>query len=479
MNYRIVGKTTATVMLIEAVCLIIMMSVSLIYRENPLPFLYTIIILALLGGILYLITRSANVYSSRGGFVSVMFSWIVLAAFGALPFYFNGGFGNYINCLFEATSGFTTTGATILTEISILPRGILMWRSFTHFIGGMGILVLSSAILPASGNRAHYLMQAEVPGPTSDKLVPSLAKSSKILYTIYCALTASMCVALLIAGLPLYDSLCVAFSTAGTGGFSVLNNSIAGYNSVAVNLITSVFMLMFSINFTVYFLILTGKIKRALKSEELRFFLGLVAVSTLIIGANIYSKYGNVFECFVNSFFVVSSTISTTGFTIVDYNLWPAISHSLIVIIMFCGACAGSTGGGIKSSRIVMTFKSIVREIKQIIHPNSVNIIRLDGKAVSNDVIKSVLRFVCAFFAITFFGTFLVSVDNFDFTTNFTAILSCMSNVGPGLGAVGPASNFAGFSGFSKVVMTLCMLIGRLEIFPILIFFSPSAWKKV
>ncbi|MBR7081419.1 MAG: TrkH family potassium uptake protein [Oscillospiraceae bacterium] len=479
MNYRIVGKTTATVMLLEAVCLIVMAFVSLLYRENALPFLYTVAILCVLGGGLYLLTKKANVYSSRVGFVSVMLSWLVLAAFGALPFYFNGGFGNYINCIFEATSGFTTTGATILDEIASLPRGILMWRSFTHFIGGMGILVLTSAILPSSGNRAHYLMQAEVPGPTSDKLVPSLAKSSKILYAIYCSLTIIMCAVLMIAGLPLYDALCVSFSTAGTGGFAVLNDSIAGYGSVAVKLITSVFMLLFSINFTVYFLVITGKLKRALKSEELRFFLALVAVVTVIIGINIYSIYGNAFDCFVNSFFVVSSTISTTGFTIVDYNFWPALSQSLIVIIMFCGACAGSTGGGIKSSRIVMLLKSIVREIKQIVHPKSVNIIRLDGKAVGDDVITSALRFVCAFFAITLVGTLLISVDNYDFTTNFTAVLSCMSNVGPGLGAVGPICNFAGFSGFSKLVMTLCMLIGRLEIFPILIFFSPSAWKKV
>lgn len=478
MNFKMIGKITGSAMIIEAVCLILMMFVSLIYREDASPFLYTIAILVVLGGLLSFATRKSNAFSSRGGFASTVLIWLAFTAFGALPFWFCGQFESYTDCFFEAMSGFTTTGASILTDIEALPKGILMWRSFTHFIGGMGILVLTAAILPSSGSRAHYLMQAEVPGPTADKLVPSLAKSSKILYSMYVILTIIECICLLIAGLPLYDSINISFSTAGTGGFCVLNNSIAGYENEAVEVITSIFMLLFSINFSIYFLLLTGKFKQAFKSSELKVFLGMVAASVFLICLNVNHMFDTVWDTFRNALFIVASTISTTGFCLPDYALWPSFAQTIIIIIMLCGACAGSTGGGIKTSRVIILYRSIEREIKQIIHPHSVNIIRVDGKAVDKATVHSVLRFVGAYFVISFIATLLVSLDNFDFSTNFSAIISCMSNVGPGFSAVGPTQNYSIFSDLSKWVCSACMLIGRLEIFPILIFFTPSTWKR-
>lgn len=478
MSFKMIGKITGSAMLIEAACLVLMTLVSLIYREDPTPFLYTIAILVILGGLLTFLTRKSDYFSSRSGFASVVIIWLAFAAFGALPFYFCGQFESYTDCFFEAMSGFTTTGASILSDIEALPKGILMWRSFTHFVGGMGILVLTAAILPSSGIRAHHLMHAEVPGPTADKLVPSLAKSSKILYSMYVVLTVVECICLLIAGLPLYDSINISFSTAGTGGFCVLNNSIAGYQNEAVEVITSIFMLLFSLNFSVYFLILTGKFRQAFKSSEIKVFLGIVTIAVILMTLNVNHLFDSVWDSFRNSLFVVSSTISTTGFCLPDYALWPSFAQTIIIIIMVCGACAGSTGGGIKTSRVIILSKSIGREIKQIIHPHSVNIIRVDGKAVDKATVHSVLRFVGAYFVISFIATLLISLDNFDFSTNFSAIISCMSNVGPGFNAVGPTRNFALFSDFSKWILSACMLIGRLEIFPILIFLTPSTWKR-
>ena len=479
MSFKTVLRTTGAVMLIEAAVMVIMMLVSLLYGESLMPFLVTIGILVILGFPLSRVRSTQKAFFAKEGYVTAALTWIILSLFGALPFYLCGGFGNYINCFFEAVSGFTTTGATILSEIESLPKGILLWRSTTHFIGGMGILVLATAIIPTGNNRSQHLMRAEMPGPTAGKLVPRLSQSSKILYGIYIALTALEVIALLLADVSFYESVNIAFATAGTGGFCVTNASIAAYDSVAVDLICSVFMLLFSLNFTVYFLILIGNFKSIRKNQELWFFLATVAAATLLVAVNIRNVYSNFWVGLRYAFFTVSSTVSTTGFVNTDYDLlWPMFSKTIVLTLMVMGACAGSTGGGVKASRILVFLKSVSQEIRQIIHPRSVSVIRVDDTPVNTGVTHSIMRFLAAWVFCLIGGVLLVSLDNFDFTTTFSAVLTCIGNVGPGLGAVGPVMNFDGLSILSKIVLSFLMLLGRLEIFPLLIFFSPNTWRN-
>lgn len=479
MNYHMIGHTMGSVMLLEALCLVPMALVSLLYGESVFPFLYTIVILAVIALPLMLISQKKRHFLSREGYVTAALSWVVFSLFGALPFLFSGYFNNYIDCLFEAISGFTTTGATVLSDIEALPRGILLWRSTTHFIGGMGILVLATAIMRSDKNRAHYLTKAEMPGPTADKLVPKLTDSSKILYVMYILLTVFEILALLICRLSIYDAVNVAFSTAGTGGFSVMNDSIAGYGSPAVEVVVSIFMLMFAVNFTVYFLFLTGRSKLAVRNDEFRFFLLIVVLSVLITTLLTVSAAGSAGTALRQALFTVAATISTTGFVVVDYDtLWPAAAKSVIILLMLVGACAGSTGGGIKCSRILVLLKSVVREIKHIIHPRAVTSIRMDDSSVAESTLFGILHFFAAYIGISLIGLVLVSVDNHDFTTTFISVISCMGNVGPALGLAGPVCNYAFYSIFSKLVLSLLMLIGRLEIFPILILLSPSTWRR-
>jgi len=478
MNYRIIGKTTGLIMLVEAACMLPSLILAAYLKENILPFLYTIPPLTLVGLVMLKVFKGGSIFSPRDAYVTVVGAWLTLSVFGCLPFYFNGGFGSFISCLFESVSGFTTTGASILSDIESLPKGILLWRSSTHFIGGMGILVLATAIMPAKGDRSLYLMRAEVPGPTKDKLVPKLSDTSKILYAMYIVLTLTEVICLLFAGLGIYDSVTVALATAGTGGFAVKNASIGGYGIPAVDVITGIYMMLFGFNFSIYFLLLTRKFKQVFKNEELRFYLGVVALATILISINTFSIYGTVSDTLRNVFFTVTSTSSSTGFSITDHDAWPEFSKTIVVILMIIGACAGSTGGGIKCSRALMLIKGVICEIKQIVHPRLVSTVRIDGKVVEENTMGGVTRFFAAYVFVTFLGTLLVSVDNLDFTTNFTAVLSCMSNIGPGLAKVGPTLNFTCYSEFSKVILTICMLIGRLEVFPILIFLSPFTWKK-
>ena len=478
MSFQIAGKTAGSIMILEAACMSTGLLMSIIYGEDLRPFLYSIGILLLLGLPLYKIgKRSKDKYSVKGGFITVGLTWLVLSAFGALPFLFDGHFGNYINCFFEAVSGFTTTGSTVLSDIEPLSKGILWWRSFTHFIGGMGVLVLVNAILPTAKDKSHHLLKAEIPGPTSDKLVPKLSDTSKILYGMYIALTLIMVLCLLLSGIGLYDALNISVATAGTGGFAVKNLSIAGYYNIAAEYIISIFMLLFSINFALYFLMLTGKVKQALKSEELHFFLGLVFAAILVITIKITNIYG-LADAFRYALFTVASVVSTTGFSNIDYNNWPALCEVVIIILMLCGACAGSTGGGVKSARLVILFKTLRQEVAQYIHPRAVNVVRYDGKVLQEKTVNSVLRFFFIYTVIVFSALLLVSLDGFDFRTNFSAVMTCINNVGPGFGAVGPAENFAALSGLSKIVLSFSMLIGRLEIYPIIILFTPSAWRK-
>ena len=479
MNFKLVFKLTGKVLLVEGFCMLLPLLVSLAYREDPRPFLYTIPLLLIAGGLLSLLKPKDHFYA-REGFFSVGLIWMLISLFGGLPFFFCGYFPTFADCFFESASGFTTTGASILPAVEGLPYGILFWRSFTHWLGGMGVLVLTIALLPSLGNRTLHLMKAESPGPIVSKLVPKTSQSSKILYGIYCALTLIQILCLKLAGMPLFDSVVHAFGTAGTGGFSIKNASIGAYGNPAIEIIITVFMLLFSINFAMYFLLLCGKWKQVLKSDELRFFLGVVAVSILLISVNLSTSQGGMSlgDTVRHAAFQVASIISTTGYSSADFDLWPEFSRFLLVILMFIGACAGSTGGGLKCSRVLLMFKGLKREIHQVIHPRSVNVVKLDGRVVEESALRSVLLFLAAYLLILFTAGLVVALDDFSFGTTFTSVVSCLSNVGPGLETVGPMGNYSAFSILSKVALSLCMIIGRLEIVPIMVLFSKNAWKR-
>ena len=477
MNLKLVSRLVGRVLLVEAFFMLLPLAVALLYQEDPAPFLLTILLMAILGLALSAVPATRHFYA-REGFFAVGLIWLVTGVMGALPFYFSGTFPSFVDCLFESVSGFTTTGATILTDIEAQPRGILIWRAFTHWMGGMGVLVLLTALLPSLGIRSHYLTQAETPGPVFSKLVPKQSQTSKILYGIYCAMTLAEVALLKLAGMPLYDSFIHAFSTAGTGGFSNRNASVGAYGDpVQVQKIAGSALLC-SINIAMYFLLLCRRFREVLQSDELRFFLVVVGLSTAVIAFNIRHLYQGPLQCLRYAFFQVSSIISTTGFASTDFNLWPEFSRILLVLLMFIGACAGSTGGAIKCSRVLLLLKCIRREIRQVVHPRSVNVVKLDGRVVDEDSLRSVQLFFAAYLFIALGATLLVSVDNFSFGTTFTAVVSCIGNVGPGLELVGPMGNYSAFSGFSKLVLSLCMLIGRLEVLPVLVLFSRNAWKR-
>lgn len=477
MNIKRILNVVGRILQIEAAAMALPMAVAFLYQESLAPFVLSILIVGCLGTVLSFLPSNKQFYG-RDGFAAVGLIWLFTGVVGALPFFFSGHFSSFTDCFFEAVSGFTTTGASILTDIESLPKGILFWRSLTHWLGGMGVLVLATAILPSMGIRTHYLTQAESPGPVFSKLVPKQSQSSKILYSMYCILTLIQTVLLKLAGMPLYDSLIHAFGTAGTGGFSCMNASVGAYDSIAIDLIISVFMLLFSINFAVFFLIITGKLREALCSDELRFFLGIVAITTALISANIYPQYGSVIQTFRYALFHVSSIISTTGFATTDWLYWPQFSQFILIILMFCGACAGSTGGAIKCSRVLILLRCFRHEIHRVIHPRSVEVVTLDGQVVEDDTIHSILTFLGCYLLIILGAGLLISLDNLPFEVSFASALTSISNIGPALGIAGPAGNFASFSPLSKWVMSITMIIGRLEIFPILVLFSRYAWRR-
>lgn len=482
MNFKMMGKFLGTVMLIEAALLVLPMIVSLVYGENALPFVMTsAILLAFAFPTRILKPKNTRIYA-KDGFVCVALSWILLSLFGALPFIFSGTIPNYIDAFFETVSGFTTTGASILTEIESLPRGILFWRSLTHWVGGMGVLVFILAILPSSDGNVIHIMRAEVPGPQKGKLVPKLRKSSMLLYTIYLGITLAEIIALLCTGMPLYDSIINSFGTMGTGGFSVLNDSIAGYNSPAAEWVISVFLFLSGINYNIYFFILIRKFRDIAKSEELRAYLAIVTVATALITLNLWINLGEN-ETFSNvirtAFFQVTSIISTAGFTTVDINLLPTVSKSVLLILMFIGACSGSTAGGFKISRLIILLKTMRKKLLRLIKPNAVQTLSLDGNTLDENTAESSLGYLAFCVVITLVSFMLISVDGMDTETNATAVISCFNNIGPYMGSgVGPLGSFANFSYFSKIVLSLNMLFGRLEIMPMLILFSPSTWRK-
>ena len=476
MNYKLMLRTLGRTLQLEALCLLLPLVVCLIYREDPKPFLYTIGLVGLLGSLLVRL-RARPDFFSREGFAVVGLIWVFLSLFGALPFWFSGEFASFADCFFEIVSGFTTTGASILTEVESLPRGILFWRSFSSWIGGMGVLIFTLAFLPKVGGRTQVLVQAEATGPVSNKLVPKTALSARILYLIYISLTLLEILALCLAGMPFYDAVVNTFATVCTGGFSVRNLSIASYGLPACEVIITVFMLLCSLNFAVFFLVLTGRLRQALGSDELRFFLLAVALSSAIVFFNVLPLYESAGHALRDTLFQVSSVVSTTGFSTADFALWPTVSQFVLVLLMFLGGCAGSTAGGLKVSRVMLLFKSCTIEVKKMLRPRCVENVRLDGKPVDGQTVYNALTYFTFYIIIMLIAGLIVSLDGLDFTTNFTAALSCLSNVGPGLSLVGPTGSFAIFSPLSKIVLMICMLLGRLEIFPLLLLFVPFTWR--
>lgn len=480
MNYKIIIKILGRILFLEGLLLIIPLIVSLVYKENTyLSFLIPIIFLLILGGSLSMVKTDNKNFYAKEGFVVVGLSWVLMSIFGAFPFFISQEIPSYADALFETVSGFTTTGATVLSNVEGLSKGMNFWRCFTHWIGGMGVLVFILAILPSSEGQNIHLLKAESTGPQVGKLVSKVRFTARILYLIYFALTLIEVVLLLFGGRNLYDSICTSFATAGTGGFGIYNDSVASFN-LYCQIVIGVFMLIFGVNFNIYYLLLIGKVKQALKSEELRWYLGIVTFSIVSITINLVLALDySIGSAISHSFFLVSSIITTTGFSSCDFNLWPSFSKFILFILMFVGACAGSTGGGIKVSRIVILAKSLKREINRLIHPNIVSHIKFEGETVDENVVKGVNSYfaVLMFLFVTTFV--LISFDGMDLATNITAAAACINNIGPGLTTiVGPMGNFSSFSVFSKIVLSLSMLIGRLEIYPILILFIPKVWSK-
>ncbi len=478
MNYRMILYVLGWILNVEAVFMLPACLTSLLYREpSGFSLLITAMICLALGLlIVHRKPKRTQIYA-REGFVITALSWMILSVFGALPFLFSGYIPSIIDALFETVSGFTTTGASILTDVEALPKGLLFWRSFTHWIGGMGVLVFVIAILPLAGGSNMYIMKAESPGPSVKKLVPKVRQTALTLYGLYLFITVVEVLFLLLGGMPLFDALTTTFGTAGTGGFGIKNDSIGGY-STYLQVVVTIFMILFGVNFNLYYLIYKKRWKDLRYCTEVFTYLGIIAVSILLVSFNIRGLYDHFGTAVKDAAFQVGSIITTTGFSTTDFDLWPSFSKSILVMLMFIGACAGSTGGGIKVSRIIIMLKTVVKEVDVISHPNNVRKIKVEGKGLEHAVLRSVNVFIMAYLAIFVISVVLISLDNFDLTTNFTAVAATLNNIGPGLSKVGPTANFSAFSGFSKLVLTFDMLAGRLELFPVLVLFSYRTWKR-
>ena len=479
MNYSMIFFIIGWVFLIEAALMAPSALVALLYAEQSIWAFAAAIGLCLLLGVPLVRRQPANkVFYAKEGCVTVALSWIVMSLMGALPFVFSGVIPSIVDAMFETVSGFTTTGASILKDVEVLPRCMLFWRSFTHWIGGMGVLVFLLCLLPMSGGGySMNLMKAESPGPSVSKLVPKVRSTAKLLYGLYVALSLLELALLLLGSMPLFDALCTTFGTAGTGGFGIKNSSIGEYSAYIQSIVT-IFMILFGINFNVYFLLYMRKPKEAFRCEEAGWYLAIIAVSTLIITVFIRNSFPDLVTAFRHAAFQVGSIITTTGFSTVDFNVWPAVPRAILVLLMFIGACAGSTGGGIKVSRIVLLFRTMTREIGQIIHPHMVKKLKFEGRVVGQEVLRSVNAFMVAYVLIFAVSTLFVCLDGFDLVTSFTAVAATLNNIGPGLEMVGPIGNFSCFSDLSKIVLIFDMLAGRLEIFPLLVLFFRDTWKK-
>lgn len=483
MNYKLMGKFIGKILLVEAVFMVPAMLISLYAKEYDAvwAFFWSIAITAAVAGLLTLLCRKAKkqLYA-REGLVCVGLSWVFMSLLGALPFYISGAIPGYIDAFFEIVSGFTTTGASVLPEVEGLPMGIIYWRSFSHWLGGMGVLVFLLAIISVGRNDSGYtmhLLRAESPGPNVGKLVPRMKQTAGILYILYIVLTIVNIIFLLFGDMSLFEAVCTAFGTAGTGGFGIRNDSMASYSPYVQNVCT-VFMLLFGVNFSCYYLLLIRRFKSVLKDEELRMYLGIVLGSVLLIVWDLRGYYETLEETIRHAFFQVATIITTTGFATTDFDLWPGFSKAILLCLMVVGASAGSTGGGFKCGRLLLVIKSLRRSVRQVVHPQRVQVVRSNGHPVDEKVLQNTNAYLAAYVIIIGVSFLLVSVDGFSITTNFSAVLACFNNIGPGFEMVGPTCNYAAYSTFSKLVLILDMLAGRLEIFPILILFSRSTWRK-
>ena len=479
MNYGSIRYIIGWILRVEALLMLLPIGTAVVYQESSgWAFVISAALCLILGIMLSIKKPKKTTYYTKEGYISVALGWIVMSIMGCLPFVISGEIPSFVNALFETVSGFTTTGASILHDVEAMSRCGLLWRSFTHWVGGMGVLVFILAILPLAGGEHNLqLMKAESPGPSVSKLVPKLRETALTLYKIYFGMTVLLIVLYLIGGMPLFDALCLSFGTAGTGGFGILNDSIASYN-VYLQAVTTVFMMLFGVNFSFYFLLLYRKGKEAFAMEEVRWYFIIYFAAVALITWNLGSSAGSLFERFHHAAFQAASIMTTTGFSTVDFNFWTPFTKGILLTLMFIGACAGSTGGGIKVSRIVMYFKSIKNEIASLIHPRSIKVVKFEGKVIDSTVRKSIFAYISAYLFIFVLSVLIVRLDGFDFETNFSAVAATYNNIGPGFGLVGPTSNFDQYSALAKMVLSLDMLIGRLEIFPILVLFSPSTWKK-
>ena len=478
MNFRIIAYIVGWVCNFQAAFMLLPFFTALIYHEREFSsFLIAMAVCLVIGIPLTLKKPKNKVFYTKDGCVAVALSWVALCVFGALPFVVSGYIPHPVDALFETVSGFTTTGSSILTDVEVLPHCVLIWRSFTHWIGGMGVLVFLLSLLPLTGGYHMNLMKAESPGPSVSKLVPKVQSTAKILYTIYFGMTLAQIVLLLIGKVPLFDTLCITFGTAGTGGFGIVNDSIGSYSTYC-QVVTTIFMILFGVNFSVYYLILTKKFRQAFKYEEVRYYFGIIIASILIITFNTVHLFRTVLVAFQQVAFQVASIITTTGFSSTDFNQWPALSKTVLVLLMFVGACAGSTGGGIKVSRILILCKAAKKEFQLYLHPNAVKKIKMDNKIISHEILRSTNIYISVYLLIFAASVLLIAIDNFDLITNFTAVAATLNNIGPGFEIAGPMGNFSSFSYLSKSVLIFDMLAGRLEIFPLLLLFFKDTWKR-
>ena len=483
MNFKMISRIYAMILFIEALFMIPAVGIGLGYGEHTavISFLISMAIILAVAGIFALISKNADkTFRAKEGLVCVGTSWIWMSLLGCLPFFLSREIPSYMDALFEIVSGFTTTGASILSDVEALSRCLLYWRSFSHWVGGMGVLVFLLALVPVSGKNQGFtmhLLRAESPGPDVGKLVPKMRQTAMVLYVTYVALTVVTFLFLIFGKMPVFDAVCTAFGTAGTGGFGIKNDSMASYSPYIQNVCT-VFMLLFGINFSCFYLLILRQFRAVFKDEELRLYLGVVAVSIVLITLNIVDLYGSVWDSLRHSSFQVASIITTTGFATVNFDLWPSFSKGILMVLMLIGACAGSTGGGIKCARILLLLKGVRRNISQMMHPQKVQVVRVNGKPVDERILSNTNSYLAIYVMIIVVSFLALGLDNFSMITNASAVMACFNNIGPGFDAVGPACNFSAFSPLSKLVLIVDMLAGRLEIFPILILLSPKTWKR-
>ena len=482
MNFKMTGRLMAQILTIESLFMLPALFISLYHGETGAVrgFLYTLALMIVLEGLLFLLCRKASGgFYAKEGLVCVGLSWIILSLLGCLPFYISREIPRFIDAFFEIVSGFTTTGASILSDVEALSKGLLYWRSFSHWLGGMGVLVFLLAIGSGSKEKGFtmHLLRAESPGPDVGKLVPRMRKTAGILYVLYIGLTVLNIVFLLVGKMPLFEAVCTALGTAGTGGFGVKNDSLASYSPYIQN-VTTVFMALFGINFSCYYLLILGQWKGVFKDEELRMYILIILGAILLIVLDLRGYYATLSETIRHAAFQVSSIITTTGFATTDFDLWPSFSKAILIGLMIVGACAGSTGGGLKCSRLLLLLKSLRRNVRQVLQPRKVMVVRTNGRTIDETVLDNANAYLAAYAIIVVLSLVLISLDDFSIGTNFTAVLACFNNIGPGMEAVGPTCNFAGYSTFSKLVLIFDMLAGRLEIFPILVLFTRSTWKQ-